>query len=131
MSSPFVCEICLKPFDRKAGLAQHQKRKTPCRAAVVTVAATTATTVTANEIIHPTPATAAPFRPYKTAISLFSGCGGDTLGLTQAGYDVRAFSELKPTMIKTHLANFPDSELITSVDGKKTDISKIEDCQFA
>jgi len=132
MSSPFVCEICLKPFDRKAGLAQHQKRKTPCRAAVVTVAtAATVAVATANEIIHPTPATAAPFRPYKTAISLFSGCGGDTLGLTQAGYDVRAFSELKPTMIKTHLANFPDSELITSVDGKKTDISKIEDCQFA
>jgi len=34
-------------------------------------------------------------------------------------------------MIKTHLANFPDSELITSVDGKQTNIAKIEDSQFA
>ena len=132
MSAPFVCDVCLKPFDRKAGLAQHQKRKTPCKAAVVT----TATTM--NEVITPTPTATtattippAPFRPYKTAISLFSGCGGDTLGLTQAGYHVRAFSELKPTMIKTHLANFPDSELITSIDGKQTNIAKIEDSQFA
>ena len=131
MSTPFVCDVCLKPFDRKAGLAQHQKRKTPCKAAVATVA-----TVATNQVVNPqqlVPAvpTPPPFRPYKTAISLFSGCGGDTLGLTQAGYHVRAFSELKPTMIKTHLANFPDSELITSVDGKQTNISKIEDSQFA
>lgn len=43
------------------------------------------------------------------AISLFSGCGGDTLGLERAGYKVIAFSEFMPCAIASHHANFPDS----------------------
>lgn len=46
------------------------------------------------------------------AISLFSGAGGDTLGLERAGVTVCAFVEWENDMIQTHLANFPESALI-------------------
>ena len=59
------------------------------------------------------------------AVSLFSGMGGDTLGITQAGCKVIAYNELKPNFCKTHEANFPESELIC--DGKINDISKLKD----
>lgn len=73
----------------------------------------------------------------KTAISLFSGCGGDTLGLTRAGYKVIAFSEFNNAAVESHLANFPESELIQAnpmPDIKKkdlTNISYIQDAVFA
>ena len=62
------------------------------------------------------------------AISLFSGLGGDSLGMKLAGCNVVAYNELKPTFCKSHEANFPDSELIC--DGKVTDISKLDDSCF-
>jgi DNA (cytosine-5)-methyltransferase 1 len=46
------------------------------------------------------------------AISLFSGAGGDTLGLERSAYDVCAFSELIPTFVRTHQANYPRSKLL-------------------
>jgi DNA (cytosine-5)-methyltransferase 1 len=60
-----------------------------------------------------------------TAVSLFSGLGGDSLGMTQAGCKVIGYNELKPTFCKSHEANFKDCELIC--DGKVTDISKLKD----
>lgn len=48
----------------------------------------------------------------KTAISLFSGCGGDTLGMENVGIRVLGFTEWDKTFQKTHVANFPDSSLI-------------------
>jgi len=60
-----------------------------------------------------------------TAISLFSGLGGDSLGMSQAGCEIIAYNELKPVFCKSHEANFPDSELIH--DGKVNDISKLKD----
>jgi DNA (cytosine-5)-methyltransferase 1 len=65
--------------------------------------------------------------PYK-AISLFSGMGGDTLGMTQSGCKVIAYNELKPIFCKTHKTNFDDSELICN--GNVNDVSKIEDSYF-
>jgi DNA (cytosine-5)-methyltransferase 1 len=62
------------------------------------------------------------------AISLFSGLGGDSLGMKQAGCKIIAYNELKPAFCKSHDANFPDSELIC--DGKITDISKLKDSCF-
>lgn len=44
--------------------------------------------------------------------SLFSGCGGDTLGMKQAGIDVEYFSEINKTFQETHVKNFPESKLI-------------------
>ena len=63
-------------------------------------------------------------------LSLFSGCGGDTLGMKQAGFNVVAYSEFKAPAIESHQANFPDSVLIKDKAGKTTDITKIEDGQF-
>lgn len=62
------------------------------------------------------------------AISLFSGLGGDSLGMTQAGCKVIAYNELKPTFCKSHESNLPESELIC--DGKVNDISKLKDSCF-
>lgn len=63
-----------------------------------------------------------------TAISLFSGLGGDSLGLKQAGCKVIAYNELKPVFCTSHDANFPDSELIH--EGRVNDISKLKDSSF-
>lgn len=62
------------------------------------------------------------------AISLFSGLGGDSLGLETAGCSVIAYNELNPTFCKSHDANFPNSTLIS--DGNIHDISKIGDEHF-
>ena len=62
------------------------------------------------------------------AISLFSGLGGDSLGITQAGCQIIAYNELKPVFCNSHDANFPDSERIC--DGKTNDISKLPDSCF-
>jgi len=60
-----------------------------------------------------------------TAISLFSGLGGDSLGLRLAGCEVIAYNEFKKTFCESHEANFPECELIC--DGKMNDIAKLKD----
>ena len=59
------------------------------------------------------------------AVSLFSGLGGDSLGMTQAGCKVIGYNELNLNFCKSHDANLKDCELIC--DGKTTDISKLKD----
>ena len=66
----------------------------------------------------------------KQAISLFSGAGGDTLGLKRAGYHVVAFSEFKKPAIATHLAAFPESKLLVCPETGSTDITLIPDHVF-
>jgi DNA (cytosine-5)-methyltransferase 1 len=66
----------------------------------------------------------------KQAISLFSGAGGDSLGLKQAGYNVVAFSEFKKPAIATHLKEFPTCKLISCSETGSTDITKIPDEPF-
>jgi len=63
------------------------------------------------------------------AISLFSGLGGDSLGLKMAGCSVIAYNELKPVFCRSHDSNFPKSVLIK--DGINQDISKIDDEHFS
>lgn len=58
------------------------------------------------------------------AISLFSGAGGDSLGMERAGYQVIAFSEMNPHATKTHLTAFPDSLHLTE---EKTGSPRIQD----
>jgi DNA (cytosine-5)-methyltransferase 1 len=67
----------------------------------------------------------------RSAISLFSGAGGDSLGLKQAGYNVVAFSEFKKPAINTHLKEFPNSKLLCCPETASTDITKIPDEVFA
>lgn len=62
------------------------------------------------------------------AISLFSGMGGDSLGLTNAGFNLVAYSEKEKQMKETHDLNFKDCELIGSDVG--SDIKKITDDEF-
>ncbi len=42
-----------------------------------------------------------------TAIDLFSGAGGLTLGLLNSGWDVRACADISPACAATHRLNFP------------------------
>ena len=58
------------------------------------------------------------------AISLFSGMGGDTLGLENAGVKVVAFNDFDKYSIETHKQNFTDSVLIGN-QKDKYDICKI------
>ena len=55
------------------------------------------------------------------AISLFSGCGGDTSGLEQAGFKVVAYSEINEAAKKTHDLNFNNCTLL----GNDGDITKV------
>jgi len=54
------------------------------------------------------------------AISLFSGMGGDSLGIHNAGIDLVAYSEIDKTFQSTHSLNFPECELIGNGDIIKT-----------
>ena len=65
-----------------------------------------------------------------TAISLFSGCGGDTHGLETAGFKVIAFNEFNAAATQSHLENFPLSTLLKDPNNKTTDITKIPDSVF-
>lgn len=58
------------------------------------------------------------------AISLFSGAGGDTLGMLNAGIEVVGYVEFEKNAISTHSHNFPECKLIG------TDITKIPDETF-
>lgn len=46
--------------------------------------------------------------PRPVAIDLFAGAGGLSLGLEQAGFDVRAAVEIDPVHAATHAFNFPE-----------------------
>jgi DNA (cytosine-5)-methyltransferase 1 len=59
------------------------------------------------------------------AISLFSGLGGDSLGLKMGGCDLLAYNELQPVACSSHDANFPETTLISH--NSFCDIVKIPD----
>jgi len=64
------------------------------------------------------------------AISLFSGAGGDTLGIERAGYKVVAFNEFNEAATQTHTTVFPHSVMLTDPTSGKTDIKKVPDAVF-
>ena len=54
------------------------------------------------------------------AISLFSGMGGDSLGIINAGLNLIAYSEISPIFRESHALNFPTCDLIGNGDITKT-----------
>ena len=64
----------------------------------------------------------------KTAISLFSGMGGDSLGIQQAGYTLVAYSEKETLFRESHDANF--SNCIELGKNCSSNISKITNEEF-
>ena len=54
------------------------------------------------------------------AISLFSGMGGDSLGIVNSGFNLVAYSEINKKFQETHELNFPNSKLIGNGDITKT-----------
>lgn len=67
------------------------------------------------------------------AISLFSGMGGDSLGIKKAGGNVIAYNEFWKAACNTHDINFPDCVLIKNENEQeknKTNIQKIPDSKF-
>ena len=58
------------------------------------------------------------------AISLFSGCGGDSLGMQQAGLKLVAYNEKIKQFQETHDINFPNCKLLGN------DITKVTDEEF-
>ncbi len=63
-----------------------------------------------------------------TAISLFSGMGGDTLGMEKAGLNVIGYVEYVNDFIQTHNKNFSNCKLIG--EKVKGNITKITDEEF-
>jgi DNA (cytosine-5)-methyltransferase 1 len=63
-----------------------------------------------------------------TAMSLFSGLGGDSLGLKNAGCEVIAFNELNNIFCESHEANFPNCKRIH--ENNTNDITKVSDETF-
>jgi DNA (cytosine-5)-methyltransferase 1 len=47
-------------------------------------------------------------------ISLFSGCGGSSLGYTQAGFRSIVAVDINPLACETYLLNFPDTKVLNS-----------------
>ena len=68
-------------------------------------------------------------QPSYKAMSLFSGMGGDTLGMKNASINVVAYSEYIETFRETHDANFPNCTLIG--EDAKGDILKTKNEDFA
>ena len=59
-----------------------------------------------------------------TAISLFCGAGGCSLGFKQAGYDILFASDIDPLTVQTYKVNFPTTKCIEA-DIKTLDFNKV------
>jgi DNA (cytosine-5)-methyltransferase 1 len=105
----YTCTHCDETFSKKKGYNAHLE--TVVKATTVA----SATTTVANET-------------GRIAISLFSGAGGDTVGMENAGVKVIAFSENNAKCVATHKAMFPESKWLG--ESVKGDISKVPDEEF-
>ena len=105
----FICDRCGKTFTKET-YARHLKRKTPCGKIKVNEVTNEVNNKKKDKI---------------KAISLFSGMGGDSLGIQSAGLELVAYSEWEKEMIETHELNFPNTILLG--DG---DITKTTDSEF-
>jgi DNA (cytosine-5)-methyltransferase 1 len=122
---PPICPTCSKEFKQKGHLTAHLNRKTKCVAPALNrqvAALQTEIQQLRNTIIMPT--------TVQTAISLFSGAGGDTLGLERAGLKVIAFNEFNEAATRTHVTTFPSSVSLVDPATGASDIKKVPDSVF-
>ena len=108
----YTCEKCNKVFKNKSSYTKHQNRKTPCENDVLKEKKV-------EEVIKMKEIVCKNNGKVK-AISLFSGMGGDSLGIENAGCDLIAYSEWEKDMIDTHELNFPETKLIGNGNITKT-----------
>ena len=125
----FICDKCGKVFNHKGHYINHKNRKNPCVNNHI------------NEKLNKIPILESEINDLKNrvkyleeqlndnqtnikekvkAISLFSGMGGDSLGIVNSGLELVAYSEWEKEMKKTHELNFPDTKLLGCGDIRKT-----------
>jgi DNA (cytosine-5)-methyltransferase 1 len=125
----YSCEKCGKTFKQKGHYTKHLQRKTPCdniKDKIEKIVEKKVEEVIKEKIDEMVEKGEIEIKnKIINAISLFSGMGGDSLGIKLAGLNLIAYSEWEKEMIDTHDLNFPDSKLLG--DG---DITKTTDNEF-
>jgi len=133
MVKEYICERCGKVFFQKGHYTNHQKRKRPCKPLenklieqkvqekLKELAEKGDIEIkNKNLIVNIENGNITISNITMKAISLFSGMGGDSLGITNAGLELIAYSEWEKEMKETHELNFPDTKLIGCGDITKT-----------
>ena len=67
----------------------------------------------------------------RKAIDLFCGCGGLSVGLSNAGIDVIAGVDIEPTYISSFKKNFPDSQALVLDLSKKDPLDFMRDIKLS
>jgi len=130
MVKEYVCINCGKIFSQKGHFTNHMKRKRPCKPiknALIEekVKEKIQELLNKGELIKTKNLINSNINNQNIntnmkAISLFSGMGGDSLGIKNAGFELVAYSEWEKEMKQTHELNFPDTKLIGCGDITKT-----------
>ena len=130
MVKNYECTKCGKIFFQKGHFTNHMKRKRPCKPidnALIDekVKEKIKELVNKGELIETKNLINSNIKNQNNntnmkAISLFSGMGGDSLGIKNAGFELVAYSEWEKEMKQTHELNFPDTKLIGCGDITKT-----------
>ena len=131
MVKEYTCGKCGKVFSQKGHFTNHQKRKRPCKpienkvieekvqeklqelSESGEIEIKNKNLISKNQDDNQT-TTMKTMKAMETmkAISLFSGMGGDSLGIHNAGIELVAYSEIEKIFQRTHEENFENCELI-------------------
>ena len=133
----YICEKCGKTFKQKGHYMKHLQRKTPCdniNEKIQNIVEKKVDELVKEKLqdllergdieIKNTNLISNIQNSNKNntmkAISLFSGMGGDSLGIVNSGLELVAYSEWEKEMKETHKLNFPTTKLIGCGDITKT-----------
>ena len=131
MTKQYTCEKCGKIFSQKIHYTNHQKRQRPCKPVenkvieekvlkkIKELSENGDIEIKNKNLINKLDLKVNN-NTTMNAISLFSGMGGDSLGIKNAGLNLVAYSEWEKEMKETHELNFPETKLIGCGDITKT-----------